>query len=79
MRADPHAQHEIRVYADILLDTLKLWAPLTHDAFCRYNLTGYHLSMPAMALVRKLISGEEVDMKDTGLSKRELTELLEIL
>ena len=25
LRADQHAQYEIRVYADIMLDTLKSW------------------------------------------------------
>ena len=33
LRADSHAQYEIRVYADIMLDTLKRWVPITFDAF----------------------------------------------
>ena len=32
LRADSHAQYEIRVYADIMLDTVKKWVPITFDA-----------------------------------------------
>ena len=32
LRADSHAQYEIRVYADIMLDTVKKWVPITYDA-----------------------------------------------
>ena len=37
LRADSHAQYEIRVYADIMLDTVKKWVPITHDAFMDYQ------------------------------------------
>jgi thymidylate synthase (FAD) len=29
LRADAHAQYEIRVYADIILDIVKKWVPVT--------------------------------------------------
>ena len=44
LRADAHAQYEIRVYADVMLDTLKRWCPISHDAFMEYRLGGAHLS-----------------------------------
>ena len=33
LRADDHAQYEIRVYADAMLDIVKKWVPLTYEAF----------------------------------------------
>jgi thymidylate synthase (FAD) len=75
LRADPHAQYEIRVYADAMLDTLKRWVPLTHDAFMDYRMGGVHLSAKGAAAVKKMLAGEKVDRKDTGLSAREWREL----
>jgi thymidylate synthase (FAD) len=75
LRADPHAQYEIRVYADAMLDTLKRWVPLTHDAFMDYRMGGVHLSAKGAAAVKKMLAGEKVDRKDTGLSPREWREL----
>lgn len=79
LRADSHAQYEIRVYAESMLETLKRWVPLTYDAFSRYRLGGLHLSAGGLAVVRKLIAGESVSPEDSGLSKREWGELMESL
>ena len=38
LRADHHAQYEIRVYADIMLDSLKKWVPITYEAFMDYRV-----------------------------------------
>src|SRR5690348_4141321 len=38
LRADPHAQYEIRAYADTMLETVKRWAPMAYDAFLEYRL-----------------------------------------
>ena len=37
LRADSHAQYEIRVYAEAMLDTVKKWVPITHAAFLDYD------------------------------------------
>lgn len=79
LRSDSHAQYEIRVYAEAMLETLKLWTPLTYQAFKKHRLGGFYLSEPAIAVVKKLLSGEELELDSTGLSKRELTELMEVL
>ncbi len=79
LRADPHAQYEIRVYADAMLDTLKRWVPLTYDAFMDYRMGGVTLSAKGVAAVKRLLKGEKVDRKDTGLSAREWRELQESL
>ena len=31
LRADPHAQYEIRVHADAIVDLVKDWVPHTYD------------------------------------------------
>ena len=54
LRADHHAQYEIRVYADIMLDTLKKWVPITYDAFLDYRVGGSEISSKGKKLYKKL-------------------------
>jgi thymidylate synthase (FAD) len=77
LRADSHAQYEIRVYADIMLDTVKKWVPITYDAFMDYRVGGTEVSAKGKAIIQKLIKGENVDIDSSGLSKREWNELME--
>ena len=79
LRADAHAQYEIRAYAEAMLDTLKAWVPLTHAAFEEYQMGGAHLSRGMLAVVRRLLAGEAVTQEASGLSKREWTELMAML
>ena len=44
LRADSHAQYEIRAYADVMIDSLKKWVPITFDAFMDYRVGGMELS-----------------------------------
>ena len=76
LRADSHAQYEIRVYADIMLDTLKKWVPITYEAFMDYRVGGSEVSAKGKLIVQKLIKGEKVSFENSGLSKREWDELL---
>jgi thymidylate synthase (FAD) len=76
LRADSHAQYEIRVYADIMLDTVKKWVPITYDAFMDYRVGGTEVSAKGKVIIQKLIKGENVDVDSTGLSKREWNELM---
>ena len=77
LRADSHAQYEIRAYADAMLDTLKSWVPITYDAFLDYRVGGTEVSSKGKLLIQKLIKGEKIDMESSGLSKREWNELME--
>jgi len=77
LRADSHAQYEIRVYADIMLDTLKKWVPTTYEAFMDYRVGGTEVSAKGKIVLQKLIKGENPSMEDSGLSKREWNELME--
>ena len=77
LRADSHAQYEIRVYADIMLDTVKKWVPITYDAFMDYRVGGTEVSAKGKVIIQKLIKGEDtVDVDSSGLSKREWNELM---
>ncbi len=79
LRADAHAQYEIRVYAEAMLETLKSWLPLTYDAFLQYRMGGVQLSAKGLEVVKRLLDGEKVDRKDSGLSAREWRELMATL
>ena len=79
LRADAHAQYEIRVYADVMIDTLKRWCPICHDAFMEYRMGGAHLSKTGLAAVKRMIAGEKVDQKSSGLNPREWRELMAAL
>jgi len=75
LRADPHAQWEIRAYAQVLLDIVAKWVPLTYSAFMRYQVGGAHITDEGLALIRKLIAGEDIDASTLEMSPREYREL----
>ena len=77
LRADDHAQYEIRTYADAMLETVKKWVPITYDAFMDYRVGGTEVSAKGKSIIQKLIKGEEVNIESSGLSKREWNELME--
>ena len=79
LRADAHAQYEIRVYADIIRDICRRWVPLTYEAFMSYRVGGAHFSEKALAVVRRMLDGEKVEQAESGLSAREWRELMETL
>lgn len=79
LRADSHAQYEIRVYADVLLGILEKWVPLTAEAFKEYRLGAFTLSAGMLDVVRGLVNGSTVDRSQTKLSKREWDELMGVL
>lgn len=78
LRADRHAQYEIRVFAEKMLEILKAWVPITYQAFMEYKMHSAHLSKTAIDILRRRLSGESVDASTSGLSGREWRELLEI-
>ena len=76
LRADSHAQYEIRVYAETMLDTVKKWVPITHAAFLDYRVGAIHVSSKGKKVIKKLINGEKCDQINSDLSKREWNELM---
>jgi thymidylate synthase (FAD) len=79
LRADAHAQYEIRVYAECMLESLKRWVPLTYAAFLEYRAGAAHLSATGLAIVKRMLDGEKVTQETSGLSKREWVELMQTL
>ena len=79
LRADAHAQHEIRAYAEAMLQTVARWTPIAYQAFVENGLEGVRLSKTAMAVVRRMLAGEAVEQRDSGLGPREWRELMALL
>ena len=78
LRGDQHAQYEIRAYANVMLEILKKWVPDTFDAFSDYRLGAAELSAKSIIVLRQMLAGEKVVQSDSGLSKREWRELMEL-
>jgi thymidylate synthase (FAD) len=79
LRGDSHAQYEIRVYAEKMLETVKKWVPITHAAFLDYRVGAAHLSSKGLKIVKSMINGNKISYEDSGLSKREWNELMEVI
>ena len=79
LRADSHAQYEIRVYADEICRLVADWVPYAYKAFEDYRLGGAQLSQPAVEALRKMLKGEEVTAEDVGMSAREWREFMEVV
>jgi thymidylate synthase (FAD) len=75
LRADPHAQYEIRAYAEAMLRTVEAWVPAAFAAFRDYRLGAVTLSAQMLQVVRRMLAGEAVEQAGSGLSKREWAEL----
>ncbi len=79
LRADPHAQYEIRAYAEVMLETLAHWVPMAHAAFLEYRMNAATISATGLAVIRRMIDGEQVNQTSSGLSAREWRELMALL
>ncbi len=79
LRADRHAQYEIRVYADVIADIVKRWVPLSYEAFADYVMGGARLSALELSVIKRLVAGEKITQKESGLSVREWRELMDRL
>ena len=79
LRADPHAQYEIRVYADKMLEIVKAWVPFTYDAFNEYRLEGNNISKKGLSVIKRLINNEQVTQETSEMTKREWDELMTLI
>jgi len=79
LRADSHAQYEIRVFAQAMMDIVKAWVPIAHNAFVDHRVNAVTISGKGMEVLKKKLSGEEVTQENSGMSKREWLELMEKL
>jgi thymidylate synthase (FAD) len=79
LRADPHAQYEIRVYAEAMMTALEAWVPAVAEAFRDYRLGAVTLSAQMLGVTQRLVAGELVEQPTSGLTKREWRELMTML
>ncbi len=79
LRADAHAQYEIRAYAEAMMATVEAWVPATFAAFRDYRLGAVNFSAAMLAVVRRMLAGEVVAQEGSGLSKREWGEMMGVL
>ncbi|WP_413720021.1 FAD-dependent thymidylate synthase [Silicimonas sp. MF1-12-2] len=74
LRADSHAQYEIRVYAEQICELVRDWVPFAYAAFEDYRMGGATLSGKALDCLRRMLKGEEVTQETSGMSKGEWRE-----
>lgn len=79
LRADSHAQYEIRVYADAMAKLIQPYVPMAFKAFEDYIQNAHTFSGTEMAVIRKIVAGmrrEELEdiLLGEGLSLREINE-----
>ena len=76
LRADSHSQYEIRVYANAILDIVKLWVPVAYEAFMDYCMHSTEVSHTGMDVIKSMIAGKNVKRSETNILKREWNELM---
>ena len=74
LRADAHAQYEIRAYADTMCDIVRDWVPFAYAAFEDYRLGGVQLSAKGVEVLKRRLAGETVTEDNSGMSKGEWRE-----
>lgn len=74
LRADSHAQYEIRVYAEALLEVVKEWVPFAYEAFMDYRVNAVTFSANGIKAIKEMIKGHKVTFEESGMSKREWNE-----
>ncbi|WP_299615358.1 FAD-dependent thymidylate synthase [uncultured Tateyamaria sp.] len=79
LRADAHAQYEIRVYADAICEMVKDWVPAAYKAFEDYRMGGATLSATAVACIQRMLKGEDVTQENSGMSKGEWREFMGVI
>lgn len=79
LRADAHAQYEIRVYAEAMCELAKAWVPAAYEAFEDYRLGGAQLSQKGREAIRRMLAGEKMDAESAGMSPGEWRELMAVI
>ncbi|MGH1457383.1 MAG: FAD-dependent thymidylate synthase [Paracoccaceae bacterium] len=79
LRADAHAQYEIRVYADAICNVVADWVPFAFKAFEDYRMGAVSMSVQMMDSLRRMLKGEEVTQENSGMNKREWREFMEVI
>ena len=69
LRLHPHAQQEIRVYAEVIASMVEQWLPNVWEAFEEYRLEAHAFSGPEMELIRDLLADNVVHDIDPDARK----------
>jgi thymidylate synthase (FAD) len=77
LRLDPHAQYEIRVFAEAMGEIVKQKVPLAWKAFEDYSLESIKFTKLELEILKKVLKGEPVNVADHIKNKRERGECLE--
>lgn len=79
LRADKHAQLEIRRYADVIGSLVERWVPHAWEAFVDYRMKGGALSQGEWRVLREALGGRPIAeaLASSGLSAREKREFLD--
>ncbi len=82
LRIDPHAQYEIRVYAEAMAEITKAIVPLAWEAFEDYMLKSERFSRLEMNVIKDFLPSEPFSkefLESKGLKGREADEFVEKL
>jgi thymidylate synthase (FAD) len=79
LRADAHAQYEIRAYAEAICTVVQDWVPAAWGAFEDYRLNAVQISGPALKVLKRMLAGEAVTQEDSGMSKGEWREFMGVV
>ena len=74
LRADSHAQYEIRVYADQILAIISDWVPVAVGAFKDYRLDAVQISGKGFKCIKRMLAGEKVDAESSNMTAGEWKE-----
>jgi thymidylate synthase (FAD) len=75
LRADPHAQFEIRAYAECIKDIVRNWVPASYEAFEDYRMNAVSLSAAEVDVVRQALTGIALT-RPRHISTREWAEFI---
>ena len=75
LRLDPHAQKEIRLYAEVMFEITKIVCPLSVEAFEEHDLGSVTFSRKEFTALKTLLAGKSPE--ESGLSGKELDRFLD--
>ena len=78
LRADHHAQYEIRVYADLIAEITKAWLPITYEAFEDYRLGAASLSRQATEIINLSLANQPYQHLVDAMSQREWQDICHV-
>lgn len=79
LRANSHAQYEIRAHAEVTLNCMQRWVRIAYAAYVEHRMNAASISASGLAVIRRMLAGERIDQQGSGLNSREWRELMDVL